>query len=303
MSAPSPAAPKPQSPGAVRRLSHRAMATVFEALIANVDEKSARAGAEAAFAEIDRMEKQLSRYKPYSDISRINATEPGKAVVVEIETAECLQAALDMWRRTGGAFDPTAGSKDADDSGRKGMKRLVIDDEAMTVTRLDAGVRLDLGGIGKGYALDRAAEVLAEWGVADALLHGGTSTLLALGSRPGIEGWTAELRDPLDDLAGLGSVTLRDCAFSGSSTARTRHIIDPRTGKALPANLAAWAVAADAAAADALTTALCVMGDDEIKRFATANPKTAFIMGRRSEGRWRLEPHGPSILNKKPPSN
>jgi thiamine biosynthesis lipoprotein len=218
--------------------------------------------------------------------------------VVEIETAECLQAARRMWERTDGAFDVTAGSppRGRGEKAAAGMNRIAIDADAMSVSRLDAGVRIDLGGIGKGYALDRAADLLGEWGVRNALLHGGTSTVRAIGHRPGRDGWQADLRSPSDDQAALGAVMLRDCSFSGSSTAQSRHIIDPRTGKPVDAGRAAWAIAPDATTADALTTALCVMHDEEIKRFAKANPKLSFVIGRRVQGRWRLEAIGPKVL-------
>jgi thiamine biosynthesis lipoprotein len=274
------------------------MATMFEIFIAQTDQAAARGAAEAAFVEIDRLERLLSRFMPYSDISRINAAEPGKAVVVEIETAECLQAARRMWERTDGAFDVTAGSppRGRGEKAAAGMNRIAIDADTMSVSRLDAGVRIDLGGIGKGYALDRAADLLGEWGVRNALLHGGTSTVRAIGHRPGRDGWQADLRSPSDDQAALGAVMLRDCSFSGSSTAQSRHIIDPRTGKPVDAGRAAWAIAPDATTADALTTALCVMHDEEIKRFAKANPKLSFVIGRRVQGRWRLEAIGPKVL-------
>jgi thiamine biosynthesis lipoprotein len=274
------------------------MATMFEIIIPQADRAAAGGAAEAAFVEIDRMERLLSRFMPYSDISRINATEPGKAVVVEVEAAECLQAARRMWQRTGGAFDVTAGSppRAPGEKAAAGMRRIAIDDDAMTVTRLDAGVRIDLGGIGKGYALDRAADLLGEWGVGNALLHSGTSTVRAIGHRPGRDGWLADLRNPSDDQETLGAVMLRDCSFSGSSTAVSRHIIDPRTGKPVGAGRAAWAVAPDATTADALTTALCVMDAEEIKRFAKAKPNLSFVIGRRVEGKWRLEEFGPRML-------
>jgi len=298
-----PAASGPTPLPPVRSMAHRAMATMFEIIIPESDRAAARGAAEAAFVEIDRMERLLSRFMPYSDISRINAADPGKPVVVEIEAAECLQGALHMWERTGGAFDVTAGSPPRGSSpmgpGEKaaaGMKRIAIDADAMTVTRLDAGVRIDLGGIGKGYALDRAADLLGEWGVGNALLHGGTSTVRAIGHRPGRDGWLADLRNPSDDQETLGAVMLRDCSFSGSSTAVSRHIIDPRTGKPIGADRAAWAIAPDATTADALTTALCVMDAEEIRRFAKANPKLSFVIGRLVEGKWRLEEFGPKML-------
>ncbi len=294
-----PAASGPASGPAVRSVAHRAMATMFEIILVEAGQPAAHAAAEAAFVEIDRMERMLSRFMPYSDISRINATESGKPVVVEVETAECLQAAQRMWEATYGAFDVTAGSGPAGPGAAKGavgIKRIAIESGAMTVTRLDANIRLDLGGIDKGYALDRAADLLGEWGIGNALLHGGTSTVRALGRRPGRDGWQADLRNPSDDQAELGALMLKDCSFSGSSTALSRHIIDPRTGKPISADRAAWALADDATTADALTTALCVMEDEEIKRFAKHNPKLSFVTGRRVEGRWRLGEFGPKVI-------
>jgi thiamine biosynthesis lipoprotein len=306
MSEKTPATSGPARGPVIRRMAHRAMATMFEILIAEADQ-AARGAAEAAFVEIDRLERMLSRFMPYSDISRVNVAEPGKAVVVEIETAECLQAARRMWERTDGAFDVTAGSpprgsppRGRGEKGAVGMKRIAIDADAMSVTRLDAGVRIDLGGIGKGYALDRAADLLGEWGVRNAMLHGGTSSVRAIGHHPGRDGWQADLRNPSDDQAALGAVMLRDCSFSGSSTAQSRHIIDPRTGKPIDADRAAWALADDATTADALTTALCVMDNEEIRRFAKRNPKLSFILGRRVQGRWRLEAIGPKVLRDDP---
>lgn len=299
MSESSAPASGPASQPAVCRRAHRAMATMFEILIAGLDEAEARDVADAAFVEIDRMERLLSRFNPYSDISRINAAQPDKEVVVEIEAAECLLAARRVWEQTEGAFDITAGSPAAPGSGPKapaGMRRIVIDEDSMSVRRLDAKVRLDLGGIGKGYAVDRAADLLIEWEVKNALVHGGTSTVRAMGNRPGRDGWQADLQNPSGDRGDLGSLLLHDRSFSGSSTAHSRHIIHPRTGKAIDADCAAWALADDATTADALTTAMCVMDDEEIKRFAKRNPKLSFILGRRIEGKWRLKAMGPKVL-------
>ncbi len=302
MSESSAPASGPASKPAVCRRAHRAMATMFEIVIAGLDEAEARDVADAAFVEIDRMERLLSRFNPYSDISRINAAQPGKDVVVEIESAECLRAARRVWEQTEGAFDITAGSPAAPGGPKApaGMRRIVIDEDSMSVRRLDANVRLDLGGIGKGYAVDVAADLLVEWGVKNALCQGGNSTVRAMGRKPGRDGWQADLQNPSNDRDNLGSVTLHDRSFSGSSTAHSRHIIHPRTGKAISADRAAWALADDATTADALTTALCVMDDDEIKRFAKRNPKLSFILGRRVEGKWRLKAMGPKVLRDTP---
>ncbi|MGB2820170.1 MAG: flippase activity-associated protein Agl23, partial [Phycisphaerae bacterium] len=258
-----PSSTGPAGAGPTHRFSHRAMGCVFEAVIAGADEDAARNAAEAAFEELDRMEKLLSRYSAYSDVGRINAAEVGEPVIVDIETCQCLSLARQIWSETNGAFDVTAGVP-TDGAGSAparpvGMKLLGIDEEANSVRRLDSAVKVDLGGIGKGYALDRMADLLREWDVETALIQGGSSTVLAMGSR-GPGGWRVALRDPADvEAEPLGWVSLKDQAFSGSGTLHARHITDPRTGRAAPGNRAAWAVADAAARADALTTAFCVM--------------------------------------------
>jgi thiamine biosynthesis lipoprotein len=127
---------------------------------------------------------------------------------------------------------------------------------------------VDFGAIGKGYALDRMAAVLAEWDLPAALLSGGESTVLALDPPPGADGWTVGIRDPWRQSRGrlwrpdetLGSVVLRRCAFSGSGTAENGpHILDPATGRPVTGRPAAWAAAPGAAEADALSTAFMVM--------------------------------------------
>ena len=181
------------------------------------------------------------------------------------------------------------------------MKRIAINADNMTVRRLDGTVRLDLGGIGKGYAVDCAIEILhEEWSISDALVSGGTSTVRAIGKghHADLDGWQVDLRDPSNDIDSLASVVLRDCSFSGSSTALSRHIVDPRTGKPIGADRAAWALTDNATIADATTTALCVMESEEIAAFSKANPKLSFVIGRHVEGKWRLEPHGPRMLKK-----
>ena len=280
--------------------SHRAMACIFEIRLAGVDESYARDAASAAFAELDRIEKLLSRFEPYGDVGRINAAPAGEPVVVELETEQCLLAARRMWLETLGAFDPTAGPPPVaggPDAGRRIDAGLVrIDEDEHTVTRLDAAVQLDLGGIGKGFGLDRMAEVLEQWEITCGLLHGGTSTVLALGPPPGRSAWRADLSDPLDRRGRpLGSVRLAGRAMSASATTDRRHITAPRTGEPAPADRAAWATAETAADADALTTALCVMEAQDVRQYIERHPDCSCLLAVRRDGRWRMRTFGREI--------
>jgi len=276
------------------RFSHRAMGCLFEVLIPGRDEQAARDAAEAAFEELDRMEKLLSRFSAYSDVGRINAAAVGEPVVVDVETSRCLSLARRVTSETSGAFDVTAGvPRDAADR-RIGMGLLALDEETYSLRRLDPGVKVDLGGIGKGFAIDRMAELLRRWDVETALIQGGSSTVLAMGSRPG-GGWRVALRDPADaEAEPLGWVSLEDQAFSGSGTSHARHITDPRTGLAAPSGRAAWAVSRSAARADALTTAFCVMEIEEVRRYAQEHGDVSFVVAVREADAWRMLKFGPA---------
>lgn len=285
----------------MHRFAHRAMACIYEILVPGGDEAAARArdAASAAFEELDRLEKVLSRFHAYGDIGRINAAPAGEPIVVDIETTDCLAVGLRVWRDTDGAFDVTAGKVDDTLTGPAaraiGMGLLAIDADAHTVRRLDPTVQVDLGAIGKGYALDRMAEVLAEWDIPAALVHSGTSTALALGTpRGGAAGWRLALRDPGDEAGPpLGWVVLSGLAFSGSATTHQMHIVDPRRRVAVPGDRAAWAVAGSAAEADALTTALCVMEIGEIERYCLQHEATSCMVAVRQSDAWRLRQFGP----------
>jgi len=137
---------------------------------------------------------------------------------------------------------------------------------------------LDLGGIGKGYALERAAAVLADWNVERALVHSGTSTALAVGSAPGLkngeEGWPVGVGGRWSASGAPGRVLLRNRALSGSGTeVKGQHIIDPRTGRKAKSHLATWVAHPSAAISDALSTAFMVMGREEVKAYCRRHPE------------------------------
>ena len=171
----------------VRRWSHEAMATVYEVYAVHADLTYAAQAAQAAFELLDRLERELSRFLPNSDITRINHLDAGESTSVTPSTLECLVIARHMFDLTGGAFDVSIGS---------GLPSLQLDVENCVVRATTRGVRLDLGGIGKGYAVDLMAELLEEWGVHDSLVHGGFSSVLALEPLAGCDGWPLTLSDP-----------------------------------------------------------------------------------------------------------
>ena len=246
------------------RFSHEAMATLFEIRCVHQGASYARQAAEAAFALVDRLEQEQSRFIANSDVSRINHLSLGEGTRVSPETMECLEIARRMYDLTLGAFDISVGS------GLLGLD--LVSDELMVQART-GGVRLDLGGIGKGYAVDRVAELLEEWEIPRALIHGGWSSVLAMGPPVDEDGWPLTLSaPPPQESRVLVRISARQKAFSASGTRKEDHIRDPRTGQPVR-DRAAW-VAVDgreeggsespATLAEALSTAFMVLSREEI---------------------------------------
>ena len=171
----------------LRRFSHEAMNTVFEVHTANADARYAAEAAQAAFALVDRLEGELSRFRPNSDITRLNHLPAGERTRVGEAALECLLIARHVYDLTDGAFDIAIGT---------GLPSLEIDADAFEVRATADGVRLDLGGIGKGYVVDLVAELLEEWGLDRAFVHGGFSSAVALEPPAASDGWPLTLSDP-----------------------------------------------------------------------------------------------------------
>jgi thiamine biosynthesis lipoprotein len=267
------------------------MATRFELVLPGENTIALRAAGEEALDEIDRIEGQLSLYRPTSEIAHLNARAAKEPVRVTPSLFALLEQALRLSSETGGAFDITIGplvrcwgfmhgtgampAKEAVAAAqaRVGMHLVELDVANRTVRFEREGVKLDLGAIGKGYAIERAMELLWEAGVTSALLHGGTSTVYALGHPPEAEYWKVAIDQPPDvaDQAGpvLATVLLRDEALSVSAVwgkcFQTEgkilgHIIDPRRGAPANGALLSAVVLPSATETDALSTALLVLG-------------------------------------------
>jgi thiamine biosynthesis lipoprotein len=154
------------------------------------------------------------------------------------------------------------------------MYSLELDETDFSVKLLADSIDLDLGGFGKGYAIDRMAEIFIEWDIDTVLIHGGQSSVLALTGPPGEKGWPVTLSDPLQPGRILKLIHLKHRALSGSGLQKGHHIFDPRTGKPVEGRLAAWASAPEGAVSDALSTACMVMTLEEIEAYCTQNPNT-----------------------------
>lgn len=250
---------------------HEAMATYFEITVAGQERDYARQASEAAFRELDRLENTLSRYIESSDIARANRLTRGATTVITHETLECLLTAADISLVTGRAFDPSYASVRPTDL-PPGTLPFQLHPESHALTSLADRLHLDLGAVGKGFALDQMADVLREWQITSACLNAGGSSVLALEESPAPDqsGWDVGLGE------GRGYRTIALCAasLSGSGTAvKGSHLVDPRSGERVLRTSRTWAYAPTAAQADALSTAFFVMKEAEIAALCVAHPQ------------------------------
>jgi thiamine biosynthesis lipoprotein len=267
------------------------MACRFEITLAAEDAAFVPA-ASAALDEIDRLEDELSVFRETSTVSEVNRCAAGEPVVVPRHVIDLLAACQRVHRETGGAFDITTTPLSRcwgflrragrlPDPASIEAARASVGFDAVHVRRDKGsirfgrpGIELNLGAIGKGYALDRASAGLRHSGVAHALLSAGRSSLLALGGRG--DGWRVDLVSPLISGRTIAGLWLRNAAVGTSGAGeqfviadgrRYGHVIDPRTGWPAAGVVSASVVASDAATADALSTAFLVGGSALAERY------------------------------------
>ncbi len=275
--------------------------------------------AKDALDEIDLLEEQLTIFRDSSELSAINRDAAQGPVVVEPRLHALLRLCRALHRESGGAFDITSAplsrvwgflrrqgrlpSEEEIASARAvvGMDKVKLgekpgatpEEKLKTVRFTRPGVSLNLGAIGKGYALDRIAEGLYRRGVDTALLSSGSSSLRAIGAGPTGEGYQVGLRDPSDHTKRYGTVTLADNALGVSGSGeqyfehagrRYGHIIDPRSGWPVQGPALVAVTAPCAALADALATAFYVGGASVAERYAQLHPQVSAVILQVPEG-------------------
>ena len=269
---------RPRELGDVRKFSHEAMNTVFEVFAVHHDEHYVAHASQAVFALVDRLENELSRFRANSDITRVNHLKAGESTRVGQAAFECLLIAQHLYDLSDGAFDISIGT---------GLRSLELDHDQSAVRASADGVRVDLGGIGKGYAVDLMAEVLEEWGLTRAFVHGGFSSVIALDPPEGRDGWALTLSDPAEPARVLVRLSICQTAMAASGIRKTDHIRDPRSGEPVRGRLGTWVALprpqappeagegprlAPAAVADALTTAFMLLSVERIEALVAGSP-------------------------------
>lgn len=290
------------------RYARPAMGTVFEVVLP-FGHGVASSIVHDALDLIDELEEQLTIYRETSEVSTLNRSAFNEASSVSPELFGLLQDAKQISELTKGAFDVTAGAIVHSWGFVRGPKRVPSDLERKNALAQSgwkhlelqsstgrcmvrfgaAGLSINLGSIGKGYALDRVGEFFAEQiPHQPILLHGGKSSVLAIGLPPGHQrGWSVSIEHPWNSNATLATVYLIDRAMATSAATykhlvhegkKLGHILDPRTGWPAQGISSATAIAPTAALADALSTAFYIMGIDKTVEFCNQHPEVGAIL-------------------------
>lgn len=256
-----PPVPLPES----ELFTHEAMHTTFSLRLIGDDREQLAGIAREAFDLLDSLEAKLSRFVDGSDVFRINRLQAGETLYLSEPCHQCLLLSMQAGALTGGLFDITLGTRiEHRKSGSNGplpplAGRLIIHPDVPAITCEAAGREIDLGGIGKGFALDLIKELLLDWGVSGALLSAGASTLLAAGP----QAWPVELAGGL----ATRQLALTNQALSASGTdMQGNHIVHPGGDETSTTYLSerVWAVSATATLAEAWSTALMLMRQGEV---------------------------------------
>ncbi|MGB9688664.1 FAD:protein FMN transferase [Thermogutta sp.] len=325
----SPAGTRSSTPrgGAYKlQLGRRAMASDFQAIFNLGQYENAVEVALTALDLLEPLEDMMSFFRPKGELGRINAEAFHRDVEVSSELWNLLVYCRQLWEATEGAFDITAAPLwqvwgFARREGRLpheteimkarelcGWRWVEMDASRQTVRFHKPGVAFNLGSVGKGYALDRLAKMIAEAGIQDFALHGGLSSVFAMGNswEPTLsehtespQGWPIGLRDPLHPGRRFGRVWLKCQGLGTSGTAlqffwhkgkRYGHILDPRTGYPADEVLSVTVLAPTAAEADALATAFFILGPDGARRFCEQHPNvTGVFLCNASQGPPQVE--------------
>ncbi len=269
--------------------AHEAMNTTFTIRLLGMDDQSARSVAQLCIEKIDILEGQLSRFMEGSDISRINALPDGETLYISEACHECLLLAMEAAQQTHGLFDITLGKriehrKEDKEGPMPDLEgRLKIHPDVPAVTCEQAGREIDLGGIGKGFALDQLRPLLSEWDAGGALIAAGASSMLAHGSAA----WPIELGGADTQQR----VELEGQALSASGTGiQGSHLVHPWGEEAMPQTPCerVWVIADSAAMAEVWSTALMLIEPEEFEEALVGATGIREVHAQREGKVWRV---------------
>ncbi len=269
--------------------AHEAMATQWEFWLSGHDPAYLKQAALEAFTRIDEIEDKLSLYRESSDVSRINIAPTGSELRISDETLDCLLLALRMSALTQGAFHAFLGLQSLRAKGQPLPEHLQVltaqvgkrDDSPVVgisengnvIRKLREGALLDLGALGKGYALDLAASTLREWDITQACLIAGGSSLLALEPPEGNAAYTATIPGRSRTL------NFHNVALGASGLGfQPAHIVNPSSGDGKVLHPRSYAAAPSAAEADALSTAAMNLSCEALRDISKAQPQYSFLI-------------------------
>lgn len=306
-------------------ISRRAMACEFQILWDMDRYGPATDTALEALDLVDQLESQLSVYQSDSEVSQVNQHAGQRPIPVESGLFQLLEQCKKLHEQTAGCFDITSGPLSRlwgfhrrqgelpdpahiNETRRQvGTRWLELDADQETVHFINAGLEINLGSIGKGYALDRCSELFQDADIQDYIIHGGMSSILAAGSRypdrSNEPGWWVALRHPLKPEKRLAEIRLQDGALGTSGSAnqffyhqgkRFGHVLDPRNGHPADGVLSATVLAPTAALADALATAFFVMGPEAAFQYCETYPPLAalFVLPGSRQGSHEIQTYG-----------
>ena len=320
------------------------MATRFEIVLHGADSVALRAAAEEALDEVERLEGKLSLYRPDSEVAHLNARAAHQSVRVSPELFRLLEHITQLHEETTGACDITVGplmrvwgfvggsgqlpDPEQLDQARQcvGMDLVELDRNSQSVRFGRPGVMLDMGAVGKGYSIEKAAEILREAGVTSALIHGGTSTTYAIGKPPDQDAWKIAIEHPAPGSDGVSPAAVSDeCARAGETPALPGaatlavvplvdnalsvsapsgksfsvgdqtygHIIDPRTGAPAGKAILAAVSVSSAMESDALSTALLTLGIAGHETISRLRPDIrTLVVEQVGVGNFKIASHG-----------
>jgi len=281
----------------------QAMGTVVSVFIWADDEAKAAKGAEDVFTEMKRLDGVMTTWTPDSEVSRVNTAAGQKPVVVSDETFAVIARAVDVSKRSGGVFDISVGAfkglwkfdQDMDGTlpdpadvkkrlANIGWKNIVLDKKKHTVFLKKKGMSITLGGIAKGYAVDKCVELLHKEGFTNFMVQAGGDMYVA--GKKGSEPWIVGIRDPRGPHDSMFAIApVEDHSFSTSGDyergfvkdgIRYHHILDPRTGQPAHASRSVTVRAKDAFTADAWSKVLFILGWEESQKLIAREKLTDF---------------------------